>query len=170
MTVDVTARSGGLGRSVFERPAGDIELRELRATPTAVVRIETSVEGIPAAMGAAFGEVAGALGRAGVAITGPAFARYLEWSPERIVAEVGFGVAQPIAPLGRVTPSTLPGGVAVSAVHVGPYDTISATYADVQAWFTRTGREPGDAMWEVYWSEPVGDPAGWRTEICWPVR
>ena len=170
MTVDVTARSAGVGRSVFERPAGDIELRELRETPTAVVRVEAGREGMPAAIGRAFGEVAGALGRAGVPIEGPAFTRYLSFSAESIVADVGFGVAGTIAPLGRVSPSSLPGGIAVSAVHVGPYEALPETYERVGAWFAEHGREPADVMWEVYWSEPVGDPATWRTEICWPVR
>lgn len=170
MTVDVTARSAGIGRSVFERAAGDIELRELRETPTAVLRVETDSEGMPAAIGRAFGEVAGALGRAGVRIEGPAFTRYLSWGPDAVVAEVGFGVAAPIAPLGRVVPSSLPGGITVSAVHVGPYDTLAVTYERIQAWFAEHGRQAADVMWEVYWSEPVGDPSTWRTEICWPVR
>jgi effector-binding domain-containing protein len=164
-----TRSSGASGATVFEREAGVVELRELEPRPAAVVRIDVPPAEISDAIGAAFAEVAGAAARAGVAIGGEPFARYVSFGPERIVAEVGFPVAGPLPETGRVHPTFLPGGLVASAVHVGPYDTLHETYARMQAWIAESGRTPGGEMWEVYWSEPVGDPTTWRTEVCWPV-
>lgn len=164
-----TTLTGTRTASVFERAHGSIELRELTARQAAVVRIDVPPSAMPDAIGAAFAEVAGAAARAGVGMSGEPFARYVAFGPERIVAEVGFPVAGPVPESGRVHPTFLPGGLVASAVHVGPYDTLHETYARMQAWFAESGRAPGGEMWEVYWSEPVGDPATWRTEVCWPV-
>lgn len=168
MTLDMSARSAA-GRSPFERPADEVELHDVRPVEAAAVRLEMTPDQIPEAMGGAFGEVMAALGQAGVGIAGEPFARYLSFGPERIVAEAGFPVLRPAPTVGRVHPVTLPGGVVASAIHVGPYDTLVETYAKMQGWFAATGRRPAETMWEVYLSPPEGDPATWRTEICWPV-
>jgi effector-binding domain-containing protein len=64
----------------------------------------------------------------------------------------------------------LPGGQIVEAVHVGPYDTMALTYADIERFFAAKGLTPGDVMWESYLSDPgtQPDPATWRTLISWP--
>ena len=91
-------------------------------------------------VGPAIGEVAAAMGRAGVGLAGPPFARYLDWHPERVVVEVGFPVIRPAPAVGRVEPATLPGGTVASAVHVGPYETLGETYNRLQAWMAEHGR------------------------------
>ena len=167
--VEMTAPQGPQGKTVFERAAGDVELRTEVPRDAAVVRVEGPAGDLPVLIGPAFGEVAGAMGQAGVGIAGEPFTRYLAWDGGRVEAEVGFPVLRPAPAVGRVYPTTLPGGEVASIVHVGPYDTLHETYAQLQAWLGARGWSPTGPMWEVYWSEPVGDPSTWRTEICWPV-
>ena len=145
-----------------------VRIVDLTPMSAAVVRVSGPVSELPRLMGEAFAATSGAIELGHGRIAGPPFARYLD-SGERVTAEVGFPVAGPVPESGRVHPTFLPGGTVVSAVHVGPYDTLHETYARVQAWFAESGRTPAGEMWEVYWSEPVGDPATWRTEVCWPV-
>jgi len=169
VTLDMEARGSEDRRNPFERPADEIEIHDVHPVEAAVVRVEVPVDRISEAMGAAFREVGAALEQAGVGIAGEPFARYLSFGPDRIVAEVGYPVLRPAPAMGHVYPTTLAGGAVASAIHVGPYDTLVDTYARMEAWFAATGRTPADTMWEVYLTPPEGDPATWRTEICWPV-
>ena len=68
-------------------------------------------------------------------------------------------------------PGTLPGGRVAEATHVGPYDTIQQTYAELGRYVADAGLTPGDVMWEFYLSDPQSqpDPATRKTRICWPV-
>ena len=83
----------------------------------------------------------------------------------------GFPVTGPLAATDRVQPFTLPGGRAVVAVHVGPYDTLETTYHDMLGWISEQGLTPAPAMWEEYLSDPgqEPDPARWRTRVVWPL-
>ena len=82
------------------------------------------------------------------------------------LAAVGLGMLISVQLAGM-----LPGGRVVEATHVGPYDTMEATYGEVQQYLAQSGLTPGDVMWESYLSDPEleTDPATWRTQICWPV-
>ena len=158
-------------RTVFDRPAGEVELRELAAMATAVVRASTTVAGLKAEIGDALHEVELLTARAAVNVVGPPFVRYLDWSEGHLVAEIGFPVARPMQVAGRVEPSELPSGRVATVVHVGRYETIATTYALMTARLEELGLHATGPMWEVYWSDPQRqpDPATWRTEIVYPV-
>ncbi len=128
-------------------------------------------EGISEALGGAFGEVAESMEQAGVGLAGPPFTRYFSFGPA-IEAEAGFPVMRPAPDIGRVHPGQLPGGRVASIVHIGPYDTLEATYGVLMARLGELGHVPTGPMWEIYWSDPDAepDPATWRTEILVPDR
>jgi len=100
---------------------------------------------------------------------GPPFARFYSVDPE-FDFEVGLPVPEPIARLGRIVPSELPGGEVAVAEHRGA-DT-SAAYGELRAWIEANGREAAGMPWEVSYSDPqeVPDPADWRIEVVWPIR
>lgn len=106
-----------------------------------------------------------------VAATGPPFLRYHQAEPAQLDIEVGFPVAAPVAPRGRVRPGTLPGGAAAITWHHGPPDTLRAAYEALAAWLTAHGYPVAGAPWERYWSDPLvePDPRGWRIEVVWPL-
>ena len=93
----------------------------------------------------------------------------LEGTREEVLQ--GFPVATPIEDADGVVASTLPGGEVVEAVHIGPYDTMETTYAEIAAWMAAQGLRPGPVMWESYLTDPGNepDPATWRTLIVWPT-
>ena len=156
--------------SVFERVAGEVEIRDVHPREAAVVSISMPPAGISEALGGAFGEVAGAMERAGVGLAGPPFTRYRAFGPV-IEAEAGFPVMRPAPDVGRVHPGQLPGGRVASIVHIGPYDTLEATYNVLTQRLAAMGHQPIGPMWEIYWSDPEAepDPATWRTEILVPI-
>jgi effector-binding domain-containing protein len=62
----------------------------------------------------------------------------------------------------------LPGGPAIGTEHIGPYDTLGLAYAALSAWLSEHGATAASPPWEVYFSEPTGDPATWRTGVLQP--
>jgi effector-binding domain-containing protein len=153
------------------RPGGTPEIRRMAMRETAVVAIAVAPTEIGPAVGAAIMEVEAAMRTAGVDLAGPPFARYLAFEP-RIRAEIGFPVLRPAPDIGRVVPGRLPGGRVASIVHVGPYETLEHSHAELVRWLAEMGIHPAGPLWEVYWSDPdeETDPATWRTEIFAPIE
>ena len=152
----------------------DIAEKTLAPQPVATMRRTTTLDSVGAALHAILPPVWSYLEAQGVPAAGPPFVRYHAREGERVDIEAGFPVAAPLdAPegAGEVAGSELPGGPAVAAWHVGPYDTLSETYAALEAWLAAQGRAPAGAPWEVYWTDPGAepDPSRWRTEIVWPI-
>jgi effector-binding domain-containing protein len=141
-------------------------LVELRPQAAAVVHVEGPVEELPRLLGMAFDETAQAITISGARFSGPPFARYLTMTP-MIKAEVGFPYAGNLIPSGRVYRTTLPGGRAACAVHIGPYDTLAATWEATQAWLAAQGLTIAATPWESYRSEPDATPP--VTEVVFPV-
>ncbi len=149
------------------------EIRTIETTGqhTCVMRGKMPVEELPSFFARAFTATAAAIAQQGQVPAGPPFGLYRGMPTSVVDVEVGFPVASPVEPTGDVVPSTLPGGRAVEAVHVGPYDTMVETYGQVEQWMIGQRLVPGPLVWETYLSDPERepDPATWRTVIHWSV-
>ncbi len=138
------------------------------------MRGEVPTAELPAFFGRAFHEAAAAAAAAGVSIVGPPFGLYPQMPGATMVVEAGFPVSAAIDEHdehGAAHRLVLPGGLALRVVHVGPYDTLAHTYAELETWMATHGLHPGSGVWESYLSDPEvePDPATWRTLIVWPV-
>lgn len=151
--------------------ATDPDLTELSDTTTAVIRGVVPMAEIADFFDRSFSELATVLGGQGIAPTGPAFARYAGPPGETVDLEVGFPVQGPVAPEGRVQPSSLPAGRVARLVHAGAYDRLGESWGRLGAWIGEQGLTPGGDLWEVYVTEPNPDmdPADLRTELFWTV-
>ncbi|GHF13096.1 GyrI-like domain-containing protein [Pseudolysinimonas yzui] len=149
----------------------DIQITEHHEQPTAGVRETVPMAELTDFFSRAFSATMEALGAQGLHPVGPPYGKYYGMPGEVVDVEAGFPVATPITPAGKVVPGTLPGGRTVEATHIGPYDTMENTYADVQRYFAEQKLTPSEIMWECYLSDPdtEPDPANWRTQICWPL-
>jgi effector-binding domain-containing protein len=147
-----------------------IELRTLAPQPTLAIRTQVPLARIGAAIGELLPMVYGYARTTGAEVIGPPFVRYFTVG-DLIDLEAGVTLASAAPGQGRITPGELPGGEAAVAWHLGPYETIGATYAEVQRFAAREGRSLGPSMWEVYWTDPASepDPAAWRTEVFCPL-
>lgn len=151
------------------------EIQQRAPRPALTIRLHSSIEQISDMLGVALAEVWHAAEAAGCTPEGPPFTRYLsepDGSAGGMDYEAGVTLLEP-APVGhgRAMPAELPGGALAVAWHVGPYDTISETYAALMGWIGEQGRTVAGPMWEVYWTNPDDepDPARWRTEVIIPV-
>jgi effector-binding domain-containing protein len=153
-----------------------IHVEEIGEQAAAAVRTRCAPEDIGDFVGAAFGEVMGALGAQGLEPTGPPFSRYVMGEggmdalgqATEFDITAGFPCTSPVAPTGRVEPVTLPGGEAVVAMHVGPYTELGEAYAAVAAWMDEHGLEVRADPWEAYLDGP--EVAAPRTQLTFPSR
>jgi effector-binding domain-containing protein len=149
----------------------DIHIIEHQEQPTAGVRETVPMNELTEFFSRAFTATMEVLQAQGVHPAGPPFGKYYGTPTTVADVEAGFPVAVAIQPSGSVIPGTLPAGKVVEAVHVGPYDTMETTYAEVQRYLADANLTPSPVMWECYLSDPETEPdsAAWRTQICWPI-
>jgi len=144
-----------------------VELVDLEPQEAGVIMGRVPALDLPAFLGAAFAEVAQALGEQHLGPVGPPFGRYTP-GPDGFDVEAGFPAASHVAPSGRVVPITLPGGTAARFLYRGDYAGIGQAYAGVEAWVEERDFVSAGRPWECYLDDPgVPEP---RTEIYVPCR
>ena len=144
-----------------------IESMEVMVPAVLVMQIEgltAKPEELGAAIGSAFGRLYAAVGRAGLAASGPPRAIYTAWGPDQVRFTVASPVdREPATPLDPgVSTATLPERSALRFIHRGPYRDIRATYDQVESWLRERGglKTPSDwAHYSPMWEEYVNDPA-----------
>lgn len=150
----------------------DVVIRDEPERVTVVVHRVVPMPDLPDFFARAFTATAAAARDQGTTLAGPPFALYHGMPGEDGVdVEAGFPVAAAVPGTGEVVTSLLPGGPAAVAVHVGPYERLVDTYAEVQARLAAQGLTPANEMWEEYLSDPATepDPQTWRTVVHWPA-
>jgi effector-binding domain-containing protein len=149
----------------------DVERIQLKPHRMVGVHEIVMLTELPLFFGRALTVVSGELRRQGVAPAGPPVAFYQGISSDKADVTVGFPVDQAVVPAHGVVVVTLPGGPAIGTVHIGPYDGLPATYAQLGQWMAGQGLAPGLVMWEQYLVgrdvEPA--PARWQTLIVYPI-
>lgn len=149
---------------------GTFEFRTTSQQHTAAIRMTRPVTQIGPAMAEAFPKIYQAVVSSGMEPAGMPLAVYFDMGPETVTFECAVPVPARFESSGEVEASSVGGGEAAFTVHVGPYDTIGATWETLMAWLTEQGKSPGGPGWESYLDEPGQVPdAELRTEIYLPV-
>jgi effector-binding domain-containing protein len=146
-----------------------IEMKSQPRRDLAVVKFRAPAAEVAQRIGAAFSAVHKHLSQAGVRIQGPAVA-YYEPGPHEFAVSAGFVVPSAITGDGNVVPGQLPACEAAVTTHIGGYDSLPTAYEAIKSWMEAAGREPAEAMWEEYWSEPSTPPEKTRTDVFWPAK
>lgn len=150
---------------------GEIVIVELRPEHGLAIRERVENEMIPRRMGEIYGELMQHFGRKGIRMAGPPFALYHEFNQKTTDMECGFPVAGKAEGSGHIKAMALPGGRAVKAVHIGPYDRLVDTYNEMQRWMAEQGVRPKQEMWERYLTGPEEtDTNKIVTELFWPLE
>jgi effector-binding domain-containing protein len=154
-----------------EEAMTEFTITEVSPQRTAVVSARVTLAELPRFFSRTFSHVAAALARQGIVPSAPPFAFYTEAPGEWVEVEAGFPVTRQIQADGEVVPSKLPGGSAVTGMHIGPYETLEVTYEELESWIRVHHLSPSGGMWEVYLAGPEAnsDPNSWRTQIFQPV-
>jgi AraC family transcriptional regulator len=153
-------------------PTLSIERRELEAQPILFTQLRAARHELSQAIGTGVGKVYMYAQQAGIALAGHPFTRYLSPGPGLLTIDVGFRIATAATGQGDVEAGQLQGGLAVVAIHGGPYDQLAETYAAAERWMEENDLQPAGTPWEWYVTDPAEhpDPSDWRTEVYWPAR
>jgi effector-binding domain-containing protein len=165
-----------LAATMMEREDGampyEIEIKDVPDQSVLRVRVRSTMEGIPEAMGEAFSELMGFVQANGVQVSGPPLCVYAEEMGAEVEAEmwVCFPVSPGCASSERVEATVLPGGPMAWTMHRGPYETMGAAYGAVYSWIEEQKRKPAGPPRDIYLTDPEkAPPEEYLTEIQWPV-
>ncbi|MFC8045597.1 MerR family transcriptional regulator [Nocardia sp. NPDC057353] len=147
----------------------DVELRAEPARTVAGIEAVIGHREVAAWYAGAMAELRAAVGDA---VTGPPGGSYDNalFQQERGHALVYLPTAAPPR-TGRVHPVVLPAAELAVTTHVGEHDGVEVTYGRLGTWVVQNAMSVAGPVREIYVVGPgdTGDPAGWRTEIGWPV-
>jgi effector-binding domain-containing protein len=153
-----------------------ITKKELAPQPVLVVRRTVKRSEIAAAIGEVLPRVFQYAQQNGIAFAGPPLVRYLEVGPGMMTIEPGMPVAHhPGAAAGSgagdIVAETIPGGLAATTIHSGPYEKLPEAYAAIEQWMHTEGLKGTGVPWESYLTDPgdYPDPKDWKTEVFWPL-
>lgn len=147
-----------------------IETREIPAQLALTVHARVSLRTIAQGMGAAFEAIMKQAEACGAQYAGPPFCLY----PDMPGDDFHIVLCMPVAPGaeagGGVGLEEIPGGLAATTLHKGPYSSMEETYAALQAWMAANSMRPAGPPREVYLNGPATAPESeLLTEIDWPV-
>lgn len=150
----------------------EIASRRLEPQSTAACYATLAVSEIGGWLAGVLPAVAAHLERRGGGPAGPPYARYHRVGEGRFAIEAGFPSSAVVEGEGDVKASQLPGGLAATAMHVGPYSQMAAAYEGIMRFVADEGGMAQGDPWEVYLSDPAEnpDPSTWRTEVVQPYR
>jgi len=141
---------------------------EMEPQVATVMRGKVPMDELADFFGRAFGAVMAAVEQSEHSVVGPPFGYYPSVPGDVVELEAGFPTSGPVDG-DEVNELELPGGPAAVGVHVGSYDSLGTTYAELEQWLEAEGHERREGMWECYLTDPSADPSTWRTQIVWPI-
>jgi effector-binding domain-containing protein len=155
-----------------------IEQAELDARTVLGVREVVKMTELTEFFARAFAAAATELAKQGNHPAGPPVAIYSGQPTDMVTVTAGFPAIRPANPAqppdatAGLVLAELPGGPAVTAIHIGSYDQLSTSYSKISAWMMEHQVKPTNQMWEEYLVGPdtVSDPALWQTRIVFPIN
>jgi len=154
-------------------PTSAIERREIEnEQPILFIRRRIPVSQLQPTMAECFGALFGYGQKAGLPIAGQPISRYVSTGAGLWTVDLVMPLMQPAEPNGEMESGVLVSGPVAFAVHEGPYDQLSETYAAIEKWIEDNGYGAGGPPWESYVTDPaeLPNPADWRTEVFWPLE
>jgi effector-binding domain-containing protein len=147
---------------------GDVSVKTIEPTPTAVVAATATWAEFPTMWGPMLDKVWGFLrGDAppGLYNRGHNIMLYKDDVPH---VEVGVQVSGSFAAAGDVVPSTLPGGLVATATHTGPISKIGDTHRAVREWSIASGYQLAGPHWEIY-GDPDPSTGHFDVDVFWSL-
>jgi AraC family transcriptional regulator len=148
----------------------DFALTRVEPRPYLYVEGRTRMDpaAIAEALGRAFGTVMDFMDAHGIEGEATPIALYFDYGEDGITFHAGALVAEDDlrAASGEVKPGRTPAGTVLRFTHVGPYASLSESYAAMADHCAKNGLIPAVPTWEIYTDDPDTTPAHrLRTEV-----
>ena len=131
-----------------------IETVELEPQPALVVCRKVAVTEFGEALADILPRVFQYIVEVGQQPAGMPFMRYLSMDGVACDIAAGLAVAEPTAGTGDIEIHVLPGGTALTALHVGAYEDVNAVWSAVMQRAGELGSERKFGGWDVYVNDP----------------
>ena len=147
--------------------AVEVTVKAVDPVPTAVVASPTTWAEFPAVWGPMLDQVWSFLRGGGAAEglyrDGHNVMLYKDEVPN---VEVGVQVTGSFDSVGRVTASSLPGGLVATATHTGPISALGDAHQAVREWSEANGYRPAGPRWEIY-GDPDPSTGDFPVDVFW---
>lgn len=151
--------------------AYEVEVKERPELKIMSIRQIVTINSIGQDIAKSFQDIYQTVKAHGGDFTGECVAVYhtMEYDPNNIDVECGFGVREYVPEMGMIKQSKIPSGMTVSVVHKGPYETLGEAYEYILGWISENGYETYAPMYDIYLNNPE-DESGALTETVWFIR
>ena len=162
-------------RNLLQRPgkAASVEHRTVPEAPTVAIRAPVDRADVLAWWQGALGELHATVHAQGLRPTGPSGGLYASelFQHDRGEAIVFIPVEGFVHAVGRVAPYVVPAAELAVVTHHGSLADVDLTYAELGSYTTRHEISVDGPLREYYLRDSLDtpDPAGWETEIGWPI-
>jgi effector-binding domain-containing protein len=147
------------------------ELLDRSAQPTLAIRTRTPVHDLPPVLGQAYGAILQYVAPLGIQPCGAPFVAYHNMDMQDLDIEIGFPFAQELAGHGNIRAGEIPGGKAVTCLHIGPYNQVGGAYEALQKWFEDHSYIPTGVAYEFYLNDPqTTSPSELQTQVVFPLK
>ena len=138
--------------------------------PTLVVRTATSVQNLPGLIGKCYGEIAAYLGELGEFPADIPFVAYHNMDMQNLDVEIGFPVSSKLSGRGDIVQGSIPEGLNVFSIFMGPYAQMESVYSEMAEWITKNGFISTGVVYEHYYSGPEFPESQHLTKIVMPLK
>ncbi len=132
----------------------DIETVELEPQPAMVVCRKVPLAELGSVLGDILPRVHRHIVEAGQQPAGMPFMRYFSMDGVACDIAAGLPVAEPIDEAGDIENHLLPGGTALTALHVGAYEDVGSVWGAVMRRASELGSTRSFGGWDVYANDP----------------
>ena len=148
-----------------------MEIKDMKEKLALMLRKITSIQNMPSVLGESYREIIQYVKEIGAKEPIESFVIYHNMDMSNLEIDVGFTVPEKLPDKGPIKMSSIRAGKYATALHEGPYDTLTDTYNELTAFVKEKEFEVEDWVYEVYLNNPMDNPdEPPRTMIYFPLK
>lgn len=149
----------------------DLKLEEQAEQPVLSIRLRTTIENLPNAIGESFGAIMKYMTELGEKPANTPFVAYYTLDMQDLDVEIGFPLNRALPDHDAIKAGRLPQGQVVSCMYKGAYSDMEEPYKVIMQWIDDQGHKPTGVYYEFYYNSPAEVPESeLLTKIVIPVK
>jgi effector-binding domain-containing protein len=148
-----------------------MEIQDMKEKLALTIRKITSIQNMPSVLEEGYREIMQYVKEIGAKEPIESFVIYHNMDMSNLEIDIGFTVPEKLPDKGHIKMSSIRAGKYATALHEGPYDTLTNTYNELTAFVKEKEFEVEDWVYEVYLNNPMDNPEEPpRTVIYFPLK
>jgi effector-binding domain-containing protein len=148
-----------------------MEIKYMKEKLALMIRKITPIQNMPSVLGECYREIMQYVKEMGAKELIESFVIYYNMDMSNLEIDVGFTVPEKLPDKGRIKMSSIRAGKYATALHEGPYATLTNTYNELTTFVNEKELDIEDWVYEVYLNNPMDIPEELpRTMIYFPIK